>query len=460
MQNKNHFYNLKQPESETFEKKPSLSDISRIVEVACSFANSKGGKILVGASDKSKIIGLDIGKNTIERLADTIVDNTDSKIYPEISTLTKDKKNLILVSVKSSSQKPHTAYGRPFKRVGKNTKLMSQTEYERLLLEKNKHKMQFDSEICEYAVFKDINVRKVNWYLREREKARNVSRKIKISVKELLTNLKCLKNNKPTNAGILFFAKDPLNYISHAQLRLIKVKGIKIYGNILDRIDCQGTLWEMVEQAEEFIRKNTRLLGIRSEKSFRREDKFDYPIKALREAIINGLIHRDYYNPADVRVFILDDRIEIVSPGSFPEGVTPERPEHKPVNKILSNLMYDIGFIEKYGSGIYLINELCLENGSKKPVYKISPNQTKVIFKSQVKDVTVVEIDEKIIRKFNIRQKRAVDYLKKKGKMTRKDYEKINKLSKRTSVRDLSELLKFNIIKIIGKGPSQYYVLK
>ncbi|HHT9116181.1 MAG TPA: hypothetical protein ACFYEL_06910, partial [Candidatus Wunengus californicus] len=61
---------------------------------------------------------------------------------------------------------------------------------------------------------------------------------------------------------------------------------------ILDRLDCDGTLWEMADQAEEFIRKNIRLLGFRTDKSFRREDKFDYPIKALREAIINGLIHR------------------------------------------------------------------------------------------------------------------------------------------------------------------------
>ncbi|MFH1412802.1 MAG: RNA-binding domain-containing protein [bacterium] len=447
---------IKQPESEIFEKKPSLSDIRRIVEVVCSFVNSNGGKILIGVSEKGKMIGVDIGKNTIERLTDTIIDNTDPKIYPEILTLTKDKKNLILILTKASPQKPHTAYGRSFKRAGKNTKLMSQTEYERLLLEKNKDKMQFDTEICKDATFKDISIRKVNWYLRGRKKARNVSDKVKISDKQLLTNLKCLKSNKPTNAGILFFAKDPLNYVSHAQLRLIRIKGIKIYGNILDRLDCKGTLWEMVGQAEEFIGKNVRLLGIRSEKSFRREDKFDYPIKALREAIINALIHRDYYNSADVRVFILDDRIEIVSPGSFPEGVTPEHPEHKPVNKILSNLMYDIGFIEKYGSGIYLINELCLENGNKKPVYDISPNQTMVTFKSQVKDVTVIEIDKKIIKEFNKRQR---IFIKSKIKnVSRSQYAKLVNCSIRTASSDLQDLLSRKMVKKIGAGKYIRYI--
>ena len=69
--------------------------------------------------------------------------------------------------------------------------------------------------------------------------------------------------------------------------------------------------------------------------------------------------------------------------------------------------MYDIGYIEKYGSGIYLENELCLENGNPKPVCEIDTIQTKVIFKSQVKDITVLELEEKILDGLNERQKKA-----------------------------------------------------
>ena len=105
----------------------------------------------------------------------------------------------------------------------------------------------------------------------------------------------------------------------------------------------------MVEQAEFFLRKHINFMGIRTEKSFQREDKFDIPIKALRELMINALIHRDYETTADVRVFILDDRVEIINPGHFPKGVTPSKPKHEPVNRTLSQYMYDIGFIEKYG---------------------------------------------------------------------------------------------------------------
>ena len=449
---------IKQPESETFEKKPSLSDIGRMVEVASSFANHKGGKILVGASDKGKIIGVDIGKNTIERLTDMIIDNTEPKIYPEISTLKTGDKNLILISVKPSSQKPHTANGRPFKRVGKNTKAMSQSEYESLLLEKNRHKMKFDIEICEEAIFEDISTRKISWYLKEREKARNISHKTNMTTKELLTNLKCLINGKPTNAGILFFGKYPQRFMPNARLRVVKFKGNDVINPTLDSVTCEGTLPEMIDLAEDFIRKNIRLLGTRTEKSFRREDKFEYPIKAVREAVINAMIHRNYFESGDVRVFIFDNRIEITNPGTFPKGVTPEHPEHKPVNEILCQLIFDIGQIEKYGSGIKMMRSLSKEWGNKEPYYKLSPISSTIIFESQIKESSYIELSS--IEKLNERQKKAIEYLKEHGKTTRRDYEKINKTTKRTSVRDLNELLKNSIIKTIGKGPSQYYTLK
>ncbi|MEK7173320.1 MAG: RNA-binding domain-containing protein [Patescibacteria group bacterium] len=448
----------KQPESETFEKKPSLSDIGRMVEIVSSFANHKGGQILVGVGDKGKIIGVDIGKNTIERLTDTIIDKTEPKIYPEILTLKIEDKNLVLISVKSSSQKPHTAGGRPFKRVGKNTKAMSQSEYESLLMEKNRHKMKFDIEICEEAALEDIGTRKISWYLKEREKARNISRKINMSTKELLTNLKCLVDGKPTNAGILFFGKYPQRFMPNARLRVVKFKGNDVINPTLDSATCEGTLPEMIDLAEDFIRKNIRLLGTRTEKSFRREDKFEYPIKAVREAVINAMIHRNYFESGDVRVFIFDNRIEITNPGTFPKGVTPQHPEHKPVNEILCQLIFDIGQIEKYGSGIKMMRSLSKEWGNKEPYYKLSPISSTIIFESQIKESSYIEVSG--FKGLNERQKKGIECLKEKGKMTRKDYEKVNKTTKRTSVRDLNELLKNNIIKTIGKGPAQYYTLK
>jgi len=204
---------IKKSESEIFEKKPSLSDIGRITEVVCSLANHKGGQVLIGVSDKSKVAGSDIGKNTVERLTDIIVDNIDPKVYPEISTIKSGKNNLILVAVKSSSDKPHIAYGKPFKRVGKNTKLMSRSELERLLLEKNKDKMQFDALECRRATLADIDKKKVKEFLSKAKRERRLKMNPDTSTKEALRKLELLKDDKLTNAAVLMFAKEPQRFL-------------------------------------------------------------------------------------------------------------------------------------------------------------------------------------------------------------------------------------------------------
>lgn len=227
----------------------------------------------------------------------------------------------------------------------------------------------------------------------------------------------------------------------------------------MDRLDCSGALWEMVEQAEDFVRKNIRLLGFRTEYSFQRIDKLEYPIKAIREGIINALIHRNYFEPADNRVAIFDDRIEIISSGSFPKGVTPEKPKHVPVNPVLCQLMYDVGFIEKYGSGIYMINELCDEWGIPKPEYELSEVETKVIFRSGGKAIVISEI-EKLGVELKERQKKGLKIIFGKGRISNADYAEMFKISRNTVTNDLTELVEKGLIKRVGRGRGSYYVPK
>lgn len=267
-----------------------------------------------------------------------------------------------------------------------------------------------------------------------------------------------MKGDKPTNAGILFFGKQPQRFFPNAKLRVVKFKGTKVIHPTLDSVTSEGTLQEMIETSEEFIRKNIRLMGLRTEKSFRREEKFEYPIKALREAIINALIHRNYFETGDIRIFIFDDRIEIINPGTFPEGITPKRPKHKPVNEVLCNLVYDVGYIEKYGSGITMIEELSKKWGNKKPYYELHPIETKITFKSPLKEITFVEED--LLVGLNERQRAALGFIKSHGKISRKDYIKINEVSSKTAYKELNSMVKKKILKIVGKGRSTSYVLR
>ena len=446
---------ISKEESDNLEFKSSLSESKKIIQTISAFANATGGNIIIGISPDKKIFDLQIGKATMENLANEIKENTDPKQFPEIKIKKIDNKKTIIIKVEESQSKPIFAFNIAYKRVGRTNQKISSEEIRKMA--KETEKIYWDEQICKEASADDIDKKKITWYLEQRENARNISKKIKIPTNKLLQNIKALKGTKPTNAGILFFGKFPQKFFPNARLRLVKFKGTKITHPTLDTVDCEGTIWEMINMTEDFIRKNIKLLSERTEKSFRRETKFEYPIKALREAIINALIHRDYLETADVRVFIFDDRFEIISPGTFPSGISPKNPMHKPVNKTLCQLIYDIGFIEKYGSGIYMIRELSKKWGNKKPYYKLHPIETKIIFESQIKESTFIEKD--ILEGLNKRQKVVIEHFKIHQKISRSQYAKLTNCSIRTAFRDLEKLLKDNILIRKGVGRNIYYEL-
>ncbi len=412
-------------------------------------------------ADNCDVVGVDIGKNTIEKLTNQIKQNTDPVTYPSIRVEEIGGKQVIVVDALESKQKPVLAFGRAVIRVGESNQKLGYEEIRNLALQTSK--VYWDERICDDAGLEDIDEEKVMRYLERREEIRKVSKPEKMDMNTLLLNIGAAKKmngeTKPTNAGILFFGKNPQRFVLQSQLRTARFAGRTLTRDFLDRLDCSGALWELVGQAEDFVRKNIRLFGFRTEYSFQRIDKLEYPIKAVREAIINALIHRNYSEPADTRVAIFDDRIEIISPGSFPNGVTPEKPKHVPVNPVLCQLMYDIGFIEKYGSGIYMINELCEEWGILKPEYELSEVETTVSFRSGGKAIVIGEI-EKIGVELNERQREGLKIVFKKGKIANADYAKMFGISRNTATNDLTELVEKGLIKRVGRGRGSYYTPK
>jgi ATP-dependent DNA helicase RecG len=392
---------------------------------------------------------VDIGKNTLEEVANYIKRNTDPRIFPRI-----------VIDVAESAEKPVFFKNHGYKRVGKTNQRISSSELRKLAKESGE-RVYWDERVCEEVNLEDIDEEKVKFYLEKRQEIRGVKKPEKMDLKTLLLNIKAAKEVngkiKLTNAGILFFAKNPQRFILQSQLRLARFAGKELTRDFLDRLDCSGEIWEQIEQAEDFIRKNIRLFGFRTGFSFGRIDKLEYPMKAIREGVINALIHRNYYEPADTRVMIFDDRIEIVNPGSFPEGVTPEKPRHIPVNPALCQLMYDVGFIERYGTGIYMINELCGEYGIPRPEYEISDIETKLVFRSGGKAVVISEI-EKLGVKLNERQGNALKYAFREEFITNKIYREINKVSDETSRKELADIVEKRLLDITGKGRGVKYV--
>ena len=146
---------ISQGESEKLEFKKSAADWKAIIKTVAAFSNSRGGKIIIGVVDSLKSAGIKIGKDTVENLTNQISQNTDPKVHPHITIKEINSESVIIIEVKESPDHLVLAFGRPFKRTGKSTVKMSKDEYENLILEKHKEKLQFGRQICQRATLKD-----------------------------------------------------------------------------------------------------------------------------------------------------------------------------------------------------------------------------------------------------------------------------------------------------------------
>lgn len=229
-------------------------------------------------------------------------------------------------------------------------------------------------------------------------------------------------------------------------MRIARFRGSEIE----DDITIDGNLFNQVEEALKFIRKHINV-RFRIGGGAQREEVWDYPPEALREAVINAVAHRDYAEPDEVQIKILDDRIIFWNPGKLPfelkiEDLYKPHPS-KPRNKLIAKVFYYSGHIEKWGSGIERILRALREYNLPETKFEEVFGGFQVTF---YKDIYTEEHLRNL--GLNDRQVRAVFYVKEKGSITNKEYQELFKVSRITATRDLSELVEKGILMRVGRG--------
>ena len=180
-----------------------------------------------------------------------------------------------------------------------------------------------------------------------------------------------------------------------------------------------------------------------------RRDIWDYPLDAVREAVINAIIHKDYSSVAEVQIKIYDDRIWLWNPGRLPDqlGIEDLKKEHSsyPKNPLIAAAFYRAGLIEHWGSGTKRIVDLCREQNLPEPEFKEEHGGISVrLYKDIYREENLRKIG------LNERQIKAVLYVKENGRISNGEYMELTKVSRQTATRDLSELVKSKIFKKIG----------
>ena len=437
---------IKKGESEKVEFKPSLSQTDKIMESVSAFSNTNGGRIVIGVSDKGEVLGVDIGKKTIESLANKIKQSTDPMVYPSIRVEEIDEKPIMVIEVVEGKQKPVLASGRAFKRVGKTNQKLGYEEIRNLALKTSK--VYWDGLVCEDASLEDIDEEKVRWFVKEARRQRGLNISDDTSLKEILMKLKLLKDEKLTNAALLLYSKEPKFLQS-------EIKGIRFSGNepvkpYIDFQTLEGSAFDLVDRVEDFVLRNIKKSIWLVPGQVQREERYEYPPDAIREAMTNAVVHRDYESSSKVQVRIFDNRIEVWSPGLLPEGITIDdlKREHRsiPRNPLLFKQFFWVKYVEDVGGGTLDMIKQCREWEIPEPEFKFVTGAFVVVFKlpPSVEDLEKLGL--------NKRQLRAVEYVTKKGSITNKEYQELNQVAKATATRDLTKLVIDGVFKTSGKG--------
>jgi ATP-dependent DNA helicase RecG len=391
---------MKFKESQIVELKKSTAELKQALEDICAFANTGEGTVYFGIDDTGRVIGQDVSDATIKKVSTTILSSIEPRIYPNIYEKEIDGKNVLIVEVKNGPDKPYFYKGKAYKRVGTSNAYLSRYEVEKYLYERDNPAYRFDKTV--FKEYKNgIDKKTLQWFITQAREKRNIPDTLS-QADLILRNIGAFTNDVLNLGGILTFGKNIQSVLTNAIVKCAVFEGTDKTGRILDHTEIKENVFNAIDRAEQFVLRNLHKSAWINPKTGRREEEYEIPYLAIREAIANAVAHRDYKSLGNVDIAIFDNRVEIWSPGMLPQGVTlkeirSKKPFSMPRNPVVSEALFLAGYIEKWGIGIEKMNTLMQERGLPKPLYEESSGAFVVTFQKEVKtrEKTRVETREK-----------------------------------------------------------------
>lgn len=450
---------MKYPESEssTLEFKESLPKNNQILKTIIGFCNQNGGKLIIGIQDDGTIKGLESDEieKALEYLDKSIFSETNPNIVPLVYAQTIGKKTVLIIEVSAGMNKPYhirseTIDQGTYIRLGRSTVRATPDIIKELSLASRGQ--PFDALPVHLAKMDDLDVHKINEFFLKRKN----SPKIPDSFDKALAAYHIITDEYghryPTVTGILLFGKEPQRFFSDAFIICSRFAGLDGRQALATR-DCTGTLFEQYEEAYSFVlsklNRSFTITGIV------RQEKLEIPDDALRESLINAIIHRNYNVNSTIRIAVFDNRIEIFSPGGFPgplsektlrSGLTYTR------NYAIVKIFRELGLSERLGTGLLKIFASYEEYGLKEPQIIEGENYVKYILpRSSERESVANHISEQ--------EKEVRNLFEVASELSMADILTTLQISRTTAGRRLESLVKKGILRKTGAGSGTRYSL-
>ncbi len=317
-----------------------------VLESLVAFANTEGGTVYIGISDKGKITGVNLNYESIQHWVNEIKSKTEPALLADANLIEIEGKKIVMFSVKEYPIKPISLQGRYYKRIRNSNHLLSTVEIANMSL--SSLQLSWDSYPAYGKTLDDLDIETINKFI---EKV-NSNGRLTLRGGTWLENfqkLNLIKSGQPTNAAFLLFGKENIGYNVH-------VGRFKTPYMIIDDRMMNCNLFKAVEETMRFLISQIKVAYEITGITTQRTQIFEYPLPALREIVLNSFIHRDYTNPMDVQIKVFDNKITFFSPGELygkqtVAALLTDEYQAYTRNKLIAEAFYLTGDIEKYGTG-------------------------------------------------------------------------------------------------------------
>jgi ATP-dependent DNA helicase RecG len=444
---------LHKQESERLEFKSADASVRTIAAAVCSLLNAKGGTVVVGVRDGGEVEPVPDVEQQVRKIEAFLRENLSPPSLWSASRETVSQGRIIVIDVPAGSERPYVCDGSIYVRKGAQTLPADAETIRRLVAQQYRAPVQWERQPSADLAFADLDEREICRTAEDGRQKRNYAFQNADDATEVLKDLGLVQSGIPTNGADVLFGKKPSSRLPQTRIRGT-VYATNKGGDFVDDRLFEGNAMALLEQVFSFVEQHVRVESRFKAGKIIREDRPEYPFAALREGLINAIVHRDYsVSTGGMAVGVYPDRIEIWNTGRLPEGWKPRdlRKEHvsQPANPRMAHVFYLRGIIERVGRGTLKILDECATAGLRPPNWRETPG-----------GITLVLYGERRRAHLNSRQRRLLERLRPGDELRPGDYyaELEGEVSQRQAQRDLSHLESAGWLRKEGEGPSTVYI--
>ncbi len=384
------------PESDIAERTVSTHDTDKFGQAICAFANDlpnhrQPGYLLIGVKDDGSLAGLVVTDDLLKNLAAI---RSDGNILPQpMMSVTKFSLaggDVAVVEVHPSDLPPVRFKGRIHIRVGPRKAIANEQEERALTERRVALARSFDAQPCLEARLADLALGQFDAYRREAVDAETIAANHR-PIEQQLASLRLYDPERhcATHAGVLLVGKNPRFYLPGAYVQYLELPGTSLTEIPTDQAEVAGDLHTIVKELQGRLRLLIKTALVKLS-ALQEKQVPNYPEAAIRELLMNAVMHRNYNSNAPIRFYAFADHIEIQSPGGLYGEATqqnfPTRNSYR--NPVIAEALKSLGFVNRFGYGVQRAQALLAENGNPAAVFEFDEQSVLVkIFKQTRKPV-------------------------------------------------------------------------